>query len=181
MAKVVDDGLYHIALIPPSTIRDEVVNFQILAEKKFGGKLTARSPAHITIIPPFRANSDALNSITRKLGNALKKNHQPIDTMITGFYHLNNRTIIMEINKSRHLEILFTDIKQITHNITFSSNNNFVPHITIAKRDLGPEVFTKAYDYFGHIPFSRNFIANEIGIFSYESGQWTVTKTFSIG
>ena len=180
MTKELDSGLYYIALIPPRNIYEEVQKFQLLAEKKFGSKLTQRSPAHITLVPPFRANNEELNLISKRISASLKQKHHPIDTMITGFYHFNYRTIIMEINKSRELEVLFADLMLATSEIIYNVSSKFVPHITIAKRDLSPEIFDKAYDYFGHVPFTRSFMCDELDIFHFENGRWNSIKQFAL-
>ena len=59
--------LYSIALVPPKNIREEVLDFQRLAEKKFNSKVTLRSPVHITLVPPFNANAEELKQIIKKV------------------------------------------------------------------------------------------------------------------
>lgn len=176
-----DSSLYYIALIPPKPIREDVLGFQAIAEKKFSSKITLRSPAHITLIPPFEATSDELNKISKKITVCIRDNHRPIDTMITGFYHFSNRTILLEVSKSKKLEVLFNDLMLVTSEITFNQSYvKFIPHITIANRDLSPEIFDKAYDYFNHIPYSRNFICEEIALFIFKEGKWSVVKRFDL-
>lgn len=172
--------LYSIALVPPKNIREEVLDFQRLAEKKFDSKVTLRSPVHITLVPPFNANPEELKQIIKKVTSNLK-NHRPIATAIKGFYHFSNRTIMLEVNKNKSLDVLFTDIMLATSEITYNhSYSKFIPHITIANRDLSPEIFDKAYEYFSHIPYSRNFISEEVAIYVFEEGKWSETKTFQL-
>jgi 2'-5' RNA ligase len=173
--------LYFIALVPPKNIREEVLDFQRLAEEKFNSKVTLRSPVHLTLVPPFKASLDELKQISKKITGCLKNNHRPLATTITGFYHFSNRVIMLEVSKTIALEVLFTDIMLAASEITYNHGyTKFVPHITIANRDLIPEVFDKAYEYFSHIPYSRNFIADEIAIFSFDHGTWSAIKQFSL-
>ncbi len=100
--------------------------------------------------------------------------------MITGFYHFSNRVIMLEVSKTKALEVLFTDIMLTASEVIDQSYTKFVPHITIANRDLSPEVFDKAYEYFSHIPYSRNFICDEVAIFTFEDGKWCEVKRFAL-
>lgn len=181
MSKDSNLQLYSIALVPPKTIRDEILGFQLLAEKKFDSKITLRSPVHITLVPPFKASDDELKLIVKKVALCLKNNHRPIQTVITGFYHFSNRVIMLEVSKSKALEVLFTDIMLTCSQITLNNSyTKFVPHVTIANRDLSPEIFDKAYEYFSHIPYSRNFISDELAIFHFSQGKWSAIKRFSL-
>lgn len=181
MLKSVRNIICHIALIPPTEIKKEISNFKALAHQKFGDNLQYTSPSHITLIPPFRVNNEELILITKKATNILKKNYQPIETIITGFYHYNNKTIILEINKNKNLEFLFNELMHITSTITYDSNYRFNPYIPIAKSSEDIDLFLKASEYFGHLSYSKGFVSNSVGIFSYENESWKLNKEIILG
>lgn len=181
MLKSVRNIICHIALIPPSEIKEVVNNFKSLAQTKFGDNLQYKSPEHITLIPPFRVNNDELSLITKKITNLIKKNYRPIETIITGFYHYNNKTIILEINKNKHLEFLFNELMHITSTVTLESNYRFNPYIPIAKSCEDADLFLKASEYFGHLSYSKGFISNSIGIFNYVDDSWQLNKEIILG
>lgn len=175
------DRLYYIALIPPQPIQDDVLEFQHIAETKFEHEVTLHSPPHITLIPPFNVSEDELKPLMEGISTALKDNHAPFEANINRFYHLHNRTIMLELYKNKELDSLFNDVMLAVSAVTFNHNHSkFVPHITIANRDLSPDLFDKAFTYFSHIPYSRSFMCNEVVLFHFKDGKWKIVKKFML-
>lgn len=175
------DRLYYIALIPPKSIQDDVLEFQHIAETKFEHEVTLHSLPHITLIPPFNANEDELKLLIQRVSTVVKDNHAPFEANINRFYHLHNRTIILEVYKNNELDSLFNDVMLAVSEITFSHNHSkFMPHITIANQDLSPDLFDKAFTYFSHIPYSRSFMCNESVLFHFKDGKWKIVKQFML-
>ncbi|MBP9742104.1 MAG: 2'-5' RNA ligase family protein [Burkholderiales bacterium] len=174
--------LYYIALIPPEAIQDEVHEFQHIAAVKFETEVTIKSPAHITIVPPFSLHIDEVKPMINNINILLKRNYSPIEVSVTRFYHFDHRNIILEVHKGREIERLFNDLMLVTEGATHHHNNvaKFIPHITIANRDLSPEVFDKAYDYFNHISYGRDFICETIIVFHFKDGKWLAIKNFRL-
>lgn len=177
-----DLELYYIALIPPQAIQNEVHEFQHIAEVKFETEVTIKSPAYITIVPPFSLSGYEVKQMVHNLSILLKESYKPIEVSVARFYHFDRRNIILEVHKGREIERLFNDLIVVTEAATHHHNNvaKFIPHITVANRDLTPDVFDKAYDYFNHITYGRDFVCETITLFHFKDGKWVAIKSFNL-
>ena len=47
-------SLYYIAIVVPEPLQSEITAFKTAIHQRFGAKSALKSPAHITLFPPFR-------------------------------------------------------------------------------------------------------------------------------
>lgn len=173
-------ALYYIALLPPEVVSQEILNLKLLVKDNFKAKRALRSTAHITLVPPFRATSGEIELITNSLRNTLK-NYLPIPTVINGFKHFGIHTIFLEVAKNVLIETLFREVFMLTNQVVkVPGYSQFTPHITIASRDLAPNMFTQAITYFSTIPYYRGTLSRQVAIFELISKKWVIRKSFML-
>src|SRR5688572_20533485 len=59
--------LYFIAIVAPDEINKQVLVWKKYMEQKYRCKVALKSPAHITLVPPFSMASDRENELAKHL------------------------------------------------------------------------------------------------------------------
>lgn len=163
--------LYFIAILPPQNILVEIENFKKICMERFNSKHALRLPAHITLVPPFQSNEQKIYSLKSLLRGMLKRD---ISVELNGFSYFEKRVIYIAIKKNNELFKLKKDIddKVSTKHKMKSTDINFIPHITIASKDLTEGNFILSQEYFENTEYKRFFKVKKIIVFKLEDSNW---------
>lgn len=174
--------LYFIAVLPNLEISTEITDFKNEANTSFNAKHALRSPPHITVIPPFRANYNEIESISNTLAN-FSKNQTPFKVDLLNFNHFGTAVIYIDVVKNellqalwKELSVLMEDKFQIVHKF---QDRPYVPHLTVAFRDLEADIFPKAWNYFSNINYERSFETEDLVLLINEDKKWQIVQRFS--
>ncbi len=157
-----DKNLYFIALLLPEKISNEVLLIQKRCYEIYNSKKVLNSPPHITIIPPFSASIDDISKVKIIL-NKINREFEPITVVLDNFGKFDSRNIHIKVKDNLRLNELQEVVKHRLINVT-TSNFTFTPHISIINRDIMPEVFTQAYNFFANEKFTRVFQCNSLSL-----------------
>lgn len=163
--------LYFIGILPPEDILAEIEAFKKISMEKFNSKHALRLPAHITLIPPFQSNEQKILSLKPVLKELLIKN---IPVKLNGFSYFEKKVIYISIERNNELLRLKKHIDDkilIKHKVK-TADLNFIPHITIASKDLTEENFILSREYFKYIEYKRIFKVKRIVVFKLEGSGW---------
>jgi 2'-5' RNA ligase len=169
------DNLYFIAILCPTRVDIRINEFKLWMKDQFGCKVALKSPAHITLVPPFRLNPEQepkLHDLLRFFSPVAKK----IEVVLNGFGHFNKRVLFVNVKHNPLLaslkeetEVYFRDaLGQV---ITIESRE-FNPHVTIANRDLSETAFEKSWPHFSGIPFKDTFPVTSVNLLKIIDGKW---------
>lgn len=165
-----------MALVCQPPLNKKILRYKLWMRDQFGCVVAMKSPAHITLIPPFWLPDseeekllDALQSFTSTIGELM--------IPLNGFSHFRKRVLFVAVDASPELEQLkkqaedhfikiFPAIKKDTR--------PFHPHITIANRDMKPSHFEKAWEYFSGKKFVEGFSTRTISLLIHSGGKWNV-------
>jgi 2'-5' RNA ligase len=172
--------MYFAALVLPDDLNQEIKLFKNLMLERWGCKVGLRSPAHITLIPPFRMDGTMEEHFANDL-NAWCKNIAPFPVATNNFSAFRPRTIFIE-------PVLDEPLKKLKRSIdTFSKTHTqygaktdtrpFHPHITIATRDLHKRAFAEAWPLFEHKEFKGHFEATGLSVLRHNTVNWDVIHT----
>jgi len=143
-----NNNSYYIALVPNAKISEEILKLKLDAEAKFGTKLALRSPAHITLVPPFTANDEELAHVLLAVNHQVKR-HKQLHITIDDRDNFGSHTIFLQIKNSLQLSKLFEELfVQVSQLVKTTDYKQFIPHITLANRDIPAESFSKILAYF---------------------------------
>lgn len=173
-------NLYYIGLIPDEELNSLCVAYKNQAEELFTCKAAKKSPAHITIVPPFEIDSSNMELINQELSE-LVKNYTTLELAIHGWNHFKERTIYLAIEATPQLKQMFTEVyDRVIHYVTPRGDRKFIPHISIINRDLAPENFTAAYDFFNQKPLPAKCICSKLVLFSLVNGKWRNSISYNL-
>ena len=168
-----------MALIPDDPVQSEITEMKKAARDLFGSGHALNSPAHITLIPPFFASEEELNKFLPALEKFTETRTLPrID--LNGFDHFGKRVIFVDVMHNPSLmnfqKDLFTLFKKFFP--AYSKPNRFHPHLTIAFKDLDPNIFPEAWAYFGQDDYAASFLPAGISLLRHKNKQWYRIQEF---
>jgi 2'-5' RNA ligase len=167
-------SLYFLAIVPEDPIQEEITGFKKKAAKRFGSKHALKSPAHITIIPPFFWADEKTSDLRAALTPVISK-HPPFKIEIDGFDRFDKRVIYVKPILTKVLKKLHFSIKDICKDeldIPLKSGHPFNPHFTIAFKDLKKAMFPEAWSYFQNLSYQRSFEARGVCLLRHNGERW---------
>jgi 2'-5' RNA ligase len=167
--------LYFMALLPDLGIQEEVTSFKQMAQERFGSSQALKSPAHITLVPPFRTDRSDF-SVLQTVAN----NQTPFTVQLRNFDRFGNRVIFVDVVP----EPTLLGFQKVLANFCASQldiapdSRPFHPHMTVAFKDISRSVFPEAWGYFAAQSYERTFTAQAITLLVHAGQRWQVDQTF---
>lgn len=169
--------MYYIAVVCPPQVNEKVLHYKIWMKEQFGCIVALKSPAHITIIPPFWLDEKREDELLLSLQSFSGKLPE-VEIQLEGFDHFRNRVLFINVTENK----ILNDLKVEAENHFMESfagcikkdNRPFHPHITIANRDMKPSHFEKAWEYFSKKEFSETFLVKTLSLLKLSTGKWNV-------
>ena len=170
-------SLYFVAVTAPEPIQSQLTEMKQTAKERFDAGHALNAPAHMTLIPPFRATENEVKSFARDLKDFLT--HQKLTPLsLSGFDHFGNRVIFVDVEKNPDWHHLQKELYRIfqKHFPRQAKTNRFHPHFTIAFRDLQPAIFPEAWKYFSHLPYQASFQPSGVDILRHRNKRWHIIE-----
>ena len=172
--------MYFIALVLPSELNKKILQYKLWMEEKYGCKVGLKSPAHITILPPFWMNEQNEKQLISDL-DSLANEQQSFSIATNNLAAFKPRTIFLAVSPNKTLdEIKQASDKYFTNKLLYKmkfDSRPFHPHITIATRDLHKKAFHEAWPYFENKEFLETWQANGISLLRHNKKNWDVIHT----
>jgi 2'-5' RNA ligase len=151
---------------------------------KYGSKVGLKSPAHITLIPPFWMEGDKERSLISDI-DSINSRHQPFRISTNNFSAFKPRTIFIDVQPNEQLSSLKKTGDDFFKSNTFYKlkvdTRPFHPHITIATRDLHKKDFYEAWPFFQKETFKEEWITNGVSLLRHNKRNWDVIHTSQFG
>jgi 2'-5' RNA ligase len=178
--------MYFIALVLPSALNEKVLHWKNFMHQRYDCNVGLKSPAHITLIPPFWMEENREAELFHDVAQ-LAKNSLPFIVRTKNFSAFKPRTIFIDVEKN----IVLNSLKENVDDF-FKPNNYckikvdsrpFHPHITIATRDLFKKSFYEAWPVFEKEIFEEEWMVDGLSVLRHNKKNWDVvyTSQFVIG
>jgi 2'-5' RNA ligase len=167
-------SLYFIGIVASAEINSRILEWKNYMLQHFNCKVALRSPAHITLIPPFNMDNSHEVLLTSDI-LAFSSGRPPFEVMLHDFSSFPPRVIFARVKPSEELNNLQKDVEAylISKNYPIKkSMRPFHPHVTIANRDLRKEDYHQAFNYFNTISFNARFTATHIDLMISKPEGW---------
>lgn len=168
--------MYYIAVVCPVSINKKVLEHKNWMKEQFGCVVALKSPAHITLIPPFWMEETKEADLIAATCN-FKITTGLLSIQLCGFSHFTDRVLFIKVSDNPQLEELKHETeKHFNSAFPFIKKDArpFHPHITIANRDLKPSAFIKAWQHFSKLHFDESFNCTGISLLKLSEGSWQV-------
>lgn len=172
--------LYFLAVVLPEELNAEIRSFKNHMFQEWGCKVALKSPAHITIIPPFWMDTALEASLSQDL-TALSQPVAPFPLRLQHFSAFRPKTLFVAVQQSEQLLRLkmAADAFFGTHTQYKArpDSRSFHPHVTIATRDLNKRSFAEAWQIYESKHFERTFTATGLTLLRHNQKDWDTIYT----
>jgi 2'-5' RNA ligase len=166
---------YFIAITLPEPLHSEIESIKKYISKKYGTRSVLRSPAHITIVPPFFWGNET------ELLDFLNPFQFPEFTIeLKDYNRFEQRVIFIDVVENNRLMELHHQFNQEFFH-RFSGLNKkrpyiFHPHITIGNRDWKPEMFNKCWEEYRAQKFETSFNFSKLKLLKNVENRWQILQ-----
>ena len=172
--------MYFIAIVAPETINQQVLKWKLWMKEQYNCEVALRSPAHITLIPPFWMNGELETALLDSL-NEFSKKENSFQIQLKDFSCFKPRVIYVDVLQNEQLNALKNKLLAFLlakNKFPFTNDDHsFHPHVTIATRDLHKKAFYEAWEYFKEKKYKADWIANGISLLRHNKKNWDVIHT----
>ena len=169
--------MYFIAIVAPAEVNEQVLKWKQYMQDHFGCTVALRSPAHITLIPPFWMQQELEPALTNDL-SAFAARQSSFTITLRNFDAFKPRVIFVHVEPHPALE----ELKKALEEFLLARNKYpikkesraFHPHVTIANRDLRKKDFIVAFDHFSKRAYQAEFSVRQLVLLQHTGTQWEV-------
>ena len=174
---------FFIALLPPHEVQVAVNEAKAIMRDEYASKAAFRSPPHVTLHAPFEwplAELDALNEVLAQFAAV----QEPVPMTLDGFNAFKPHVIYIDVVKREGLMALqpkLLDVVEQKLGVVSKSDRKraFVPHMTVAFRDLKPAMFRKAWSVFQRREIHFDFMVYHLALLMHDGKLWQVKEKYA--
>ncbi len=173
---------FFIALLPPVDVQAKANEIKGIMRDRYASQAAFRSPPHVTLLAPFEWPIVDLPNLARLLGQFAAA-QSPVPVTLNGFGAFAPHTIYIDVVKSDRLIAIQPQLlSHLEDNLGLVSqrdrNRRFVPHLTVAYRDLKPNMFRQAWSSFQHQEIHFDFTVNQLTLLIHDGQRWLVKESY---
>lgn len=180
------ENLYFIALIPKRELREKINAFKNDFANRFNSRKSLKVYPHITLKAPFKCSADKHAELVNWFSN-LSIDQNPVSIQLKNFEAFHNRN-----NPAVYVNPVITEELQFLQKQIIAGFSNlfpqdihpvdikFKPHITVAYRDLTPEMFSKAWEEYKSKSFNAIFEVDAFYLLQHDTRKWNIIATKSL-
>ena len=175
---------FFIALVPPPDIEQHITEIKLYFAEHYNSRGALNSPPHVTLLPPFECLAEDVPKLEESL-NQFSANRLSIPVTLSGFAAFAPRVIYVDVVKSPELlEIHSYLMSYMEANLGIvdrvSQSRPFVPHMTVAFRDLTKQNFQTAWLEFSGRALHFEFTASALTLLLHNGSRWNISKQFPL-
>jgi 2'-5' RNA ligase len=164
------NSMYFVAIVCPPKLDEKVRRFKIWMLDHYGCRVAMRTPAHITLIPPFWLE-DTNEGLLLQTLSSLQSDLEQLNIRLTEFSHFSKKVIFIGVLSSDGLTQVRSAIEQ---HFRQTIGDLIKTDDRIATRDLKPGDFISAWEHFRKIPFDESFSTSVISLLKLSPEKWNV-------
>ena len=168
--------MYFIAIVLPPALDEKILAYKKWMAEKYGCKVGLKSPAHITIVPPFWMEEEKEEQLKNDL-QILSADVNAFALSTANFSVFKPRTLFVAVTENEQLKILKKAADIFFRSSSYpvkAENRPFHPHITIATRDLHKKDFAEAWPHFENKSLEEEFVAKGLSLLKHNGRTWDV-------
>lgn len=175
--------LYFIAAVPPSPLQDSIEQVKQLAAERFHSSRALNAPAHITLVSPFRLSDEEEQRMGETLAQVAYE-HAPFEVELKDYAFFEPRVVFINVMPNEALDRLRTDLWKHLEAQGFVQSQSFTteyhPHITVAFRDLSPQQFALAKEYFAAQQLEATFQVADLCLLKHHGQKWFTHQVYRL-
>jgi 2'-5' RNA ligase len=176
--------LCFVALLPPERVQADANAIKDHFAEVYDSSHAKKSPPHITLQPPFKWEVDEIPTLKTTL-EQFASGQTPIPVKLSGFGAFPPRVIYIHVEKTAELlaiqKSLMADLEEKIGLVdAVAKSRPFVPHMTVAFRDLSKSNFRQAWNVYKDEAFDDQFTVQTLTLLIHNGQRWEVESNFSL-
>lgn len=171
-------AMYYIAIVAPDEINNDILQWKMLLQQRYGSAAALKSPAHITLVPPFWCGQELEQPIAVVL-DEVAGTHHSFQITIRNFGSFPPKVIFAAVEHTHFLDDLETTLPVYLGKrsipLPLPAARPFHPHITLATRDLQRKDFSAAWALFQNRKYEATFVADGLRLLKHDGSIWHIT------
>ena len=172
--------MYFMAIVAPEEVNATILKWKQLMKERFDCVVALRSPAHITLIPPFWLAEEEEHQLKDAISE-FSQSCAGFEVCLKNFSVFKPRVIYVDVMPNQELRSLHDRLEEfLVTKKQFSISKEerpLHPHVSIATRDLHKKAFREAWDIFREKKYESSWIASGISILRHDQKKWDVIFT----
>jgi len=164
--------------MPPEPLRKQVFELKLKFSENFQTSHALKSPPHITLIPPFNFRNTEEKSIIEFL-KIFAQTACAFNVTIQGFGAFKPRVIYLDFTENESLKSFQMRVSEqfnSTFGLAYKKGKLFTPHMTLAFRDLSPQMFHRAWEKYQLETFNASFKVKSLFLLKHNGKRWDIVK-----
>lgn len=176
---------HFVGVLLPEDITLTLEDCRRYMKEAYGCKSGHGTPIHVTLVPPFKL-PEAFS--TENLAQAIEKNISSKKLSFTA--HINNfdafadKTLFAKVTANQKWTTLRDQtVKSILNAFPGCAKKDtrpFIPHLTVANRDIPPGTMTAALSVMNELHLTEDFPVDNITIFEKSGHRWEASLTLPL-
>lgn len=172
--------MYFIAIVLPPELNEKVLKYKKMMLEKYNCKVGLKSPAHITLVPPFWMEDEKESELISDIDTVSSK-LSSFTIRTNNFSAFRPGTIFAAVEENETLQAVKNKMDDFFKNQSSYSikidTRPFHPHITIATRDLFKKSFYEIWPWFEEKKFIEEWKAETVSLLRHNKKNWDVVHT----
>lgn len=171
--------MYFIAVVLPQAIDEKILRYKQQMRENYGCKVGLKSPAHVTIIPPYWMEEEKEATLVQDIVS-FAGSYPPFTLTTANFSAFVPRTIFVAVEENEMLIRLKKKADAFFGDKNYKmkmESRPFHPHITIATRDLSKKAFWEAWPRFEKESFLETVAITGLSLLKHNGQKWEVSFT----
>lgn len=178
---------YFIALVPPKNISDAIMEFKRDFADNYQSSYGLKVIPHITLKTPFEIFETDHQYLVDWFGK-LNASIKPFSLTLKNFGSFKNRDHPVIFIQPQNTAALNDLQKNIIQKIPAafpglsieSTDSHFTPHLTVAYRDLKPDKYDVAWEYYKNRQYDAVFTVESFCLLRHDGVRWNIVATKSL-
>ncbi|MCA8830045.1 2'-5' RNA ligase family protein [Hymenobacter pini] len=174
--------LYLVAFLLPPVVSEQVWALKQQVHQLTGSRNAVRLPPHITLMPPLRRPPEFGEALARMLATYAAGNRACL-VQLRDFAWFQQRTLYVHVQQTPGLLALHQQFYQLCAQelpAVPQPARRFVPHVTLATRDIPPHQVPALQELFAHRRFAADMELHELVLFRHTGQQWLAEVLFQL-
>ncbi len=173
-----------VALLPPLPLQETVHGIRHEFADRYQSRGAQNSPPHITLQAPFSWDPAAIDAVNACLQDMAEQT-TPFPIRLRGFGAFSPHVIYIHVQPDPHLMALQASLAaalQTTLGVVDSQakHRTFVPHMTVAFKDLTIANFHAAWAEFCDRSFQAEFLVTQVTLLHHIDRYWQPLREFPL-
>ena len=171
---------YLLALLLPEPLHSAVWNLKQEVHQRTGSRNAVRLPPHITLMPPLRQPANFATEALPVL-NRFAAQHAACPLQLDDFAWFQDRTLYVRVTQDAGLQqlhaALYAQLRQQLPAVP-PPTRPFVPHVTLATRDLPPDLVPGLRQEFAQRTYQAAGWLQTLAFLHHDGQQWQEIERF---